>query len=103
MENLVTDLLYVPRPLPPKPTRFLPGSIQKINVMSRRWSSGYQIHHPDDAKMFSEDDPRYASEVIRDEDNYPFRREEILEDEPLLKWLLREIYSGQGAEETDSS
>ena len=38
------------RPLPPYPTEALPGSEEKIRVMSWRISKGYHLNHPADAK-----------------------------------------------------
>jgi hypothetical protein len=39
------------RPLPPKPTLALPGTIEKIRVMRKRLREGLHIHHPEDATL----------------------------------------------------
>lgn len=56
------------RPLPPEPTRYWPGTIEKICIMQWRWSNGYQIHHPNDfgSERNSEED-----ETKQDEDSRP--------------------------------
>lgn len=38
------------RPLPPWPTRALPGSRMKVAVMAWRYRRGYALFHPLDAK-----------------------------------------------------
>jgi hypothetical protein len=42
-------LSEMPRPAPPSPTEYLPGTEGKIRVMEWRYENGYHIHHPDDA------------------------------------------------------
>ena len=39
----------VGRPLPPEPTRYAPGTPEKVAVMRSRYLAGYHIHHPQDA------------------------------------------------------
>jgi hypothetical protein len=39
-----------PAPIPPVSTDARPGTSEKIRVMCERVNSGYQPHHPDDAK-----------------------------------------------------
>lgn len=49
-ETLETFAIGEPgRPLPKTPTRFLPGTWEKIEVMKERLAAGYHLHHPDDA------------------------------------------------------
>ena len=45
------DTVELPPPteMPDSPTDALPGSQEKIEVMSRRYQSGKHLHHPDDA------------------------------------------------------
>lgn len=42
------DLQGVKRPLPEKPTKFLPGTEGKIRVMSERAERGEELWHPKD-------------------------------------------------------
>lgn len=39
------------KPLPPEPTDYLPGTPEKMDVMSWRVTNNYHIHHPLDAKI----------------------------------------------------
>ena len=39
------------RTAPPRPTRAIPGSARKIQVMGLRYVKGYQLYHPLDAKI----------------------------------------------------
>jgi hypothetical protein len=39
------------RPLPPDPTRARPGSPEKVAVLHRRALAGWQLFHPDDARL----------------------------------------------------
>ena len=41
-------------PRPDKPTAFLPGDPEKVEVMRQRWAAGRQIHHPRDADHWIE-------------------------------------------------
>lgn len=36
------------RPLPPKPTRYMPGTVDKVEEMRWRLWNGYQLYHPSD-------------------------------------------------------
>lgn len=38
------------RSIPPEPTKFMPGTNEKILVMRERYSNGYSIWHPKDAR-----------------------------------------------------
>lgn len=76
------------RPLPPWPTKSLPGTIMKMEVMAWRWENGYHIHHPDDARPQSWE----KVEIVRDEENRPLRPEDVLSrsTKSLLESLMEE-------------
>ncbi|MCI0380646.1 MAG: hypothetical protein L0215_23930 [Gemmataceae bacterium] len=44
---------HLPRRLPPFPTTALPGSAEKIAVLTQRAEMGLELFHPDDATEFS--------------------------------------------------
>lgn len=45
------DRITTGRPVSPSPTRHLPGSAGKVEMMMERFWAGFQLHHPDDATL----------------------------------------------------
>lgn len=49
--SLTLNLNVNCKPLPPEPTKAVPGSKEKVEVLRRRYLDGYSLWHPDDAKI----------------------------------------------------